>query len=332
MQAQSADDPACPRRALDCVAEDLTLGRSNREEMRSLLDLLEIRGPARPHLQTARPPRAARLGDRPRRPGGLFGPARRRRTVATGRGRPPRRARRGPRLAQLFGGNTGPDRRRGGLGRRAGPLGSRGARLCGARRGWAYGRELPGPSGRGPAGGGRPPARGGLSGREARRRAGARRSLASVLGLSADRTRRIVAHRAKELMRALEPQGIRFTGLDLDTAVAAYLLDAREGQASLCGTGRSRADPRHGRPCHRRGHRFSSSSASTSRAAKVPERRRRRCLRDADEGGGTGGHAGAPRPGDREGPGGDRRHPALRGRGTSLDPCAREDGGRRHRR
>ena len=30
---------------VSCEADDLTLGRSNREEMRSLLDLLEIRGP-----------------------------------------------------------------------------------------------------------------------------------------------------------------------------------------------------------------------------------------------------------------------------------------------
>ncbi len=59
-------------------------------------------------------------------------------------------------------------------------------------------------------------------------------SLQLVLGSGAGE-RRIVAHRAKELMRALEPQGVRFTGLDLDTAVAAYLLDAREGQASLEG-------------------------------------------------------------------------------------------------
>jgi DNA polymerase-1 len=36
-------------------------------------------------------------------------------------------------------------------------------------------------------------------------------------------------------MRVLEPQDVHFTGLDLDTAVAAYLLDAREGQASLAG-------------------------------------------------------------------------------------------------
>jgi DNA polymerase-1 len=60
-------------------------------------------------------------------------------------------------------------------------------------------------------------------------------ALQIVLGATEDDTRRIVAHRAKEIMRALEPMGVRFTGLDLDTAVAAYLLDAREGQASLSG-------------------------------------------------------------------------------------------------
>ncbi len=47
---------------LVCAPEDLTLGRSDREEMRSLLDLLEIRGPARPHLQTAGPLGTDRLG------------------------------------------------------------------------------------------------------------------------------------------------------------------------------------------------------------------------------------------------------------------------------
>ena len=60
-------------------------------------------------------------------------------------------------------------------------------------------------------------------------------ALQVVLGARRDGARRIVAHRAKELMRALEPLGVPFTGLDLDTAVAAYLLDAREGQASLSG-------------------------------------------------------------------------------------------------
>jgi DNA polymerase-1 len=44
---------------------------------------------------------------------------------------------------------------------------------------------------------------------------------------------RVVAHRAKELMRALEPIGIEFSGLALDTAVAGYLADPRIGQATL---------------------------------------------------------------------------------------------------
>jgi DNA polymerase-1 len=44
---------------------------------------------------------------------------------------------------------------------------------------------------------------------------------------------RLVAHRSKELMRALEPMGIPVTGLDLDTAVAGYLADPRVGQATL---------------------------------------------------------------------------------------------------
>jgi DNA polymerase-1 len=44
---------------------------------------------------------------------------------------------------------------------------------------------------------------------------------------------RVVAHRAKELMRILEPSGIAFTGLGLDTAVAGYLADPRIGQATL---------------------------------------------------------------------------------------------------
>jgi len=44
---------------------------------------------------------------------------------------------------------------------------------------------------------------------------------------------RVVAHRAKELMRALLPSGVDITGLGLDTAVAAYLVDPAEGQASL---------------------------------------------------------------------------------------------------
>ncbi len=41
------------------------------------------------------------------------------------------------------------------------------------------------------------------------------------------------AHRAKELMRALEPLGVDIRSLDLDTAVAAYLVDPGESQYLL---------------------------------------------------------------------------------------------------
>jgi DNA polymerase I len=44
---------------------------------------------------------------------------------------------------------------------------------------------------------------------------------------------RVIAHRAKELMRVLEPMGIELSGLSLDTAVAGYLADPRIGQATL---------------------------------------------------------------------------------------------------
>lgn len=45
--------------------------------------------------------------------------------------------------------------------------------------------------------------------------------------------RRVLAHRAKELMRALLPMGIEMSGLFLDVAVAGYLADPSIGQASL---------------------------------------------------------------------------------------------------
>jgi len=48
-----------------------------------------------------------------------------------------------------------------------------------------------------------------------------------------DGRRRVRAHRAKELMRALLAEGIDITGLELDTAVAAYLVDPSLGQAGL---------------------------------------------------------------------------------------------------
>ncbi|MGH9169645.1 MAG: DNA polymerase I [Acidimicrobiales bacterium] len=44
---------------------------------------------------------------------------------------------------------------------------------------------------------------------------------------------RVVTYRAKELMRALSPLGLRLDGLDLDVAVAGYLADPATGQSSL---------------------------------------------------------------------------------------------------
>jgi DNA polymerase-1 len=44
---------------------------------------------------------------------------------------------------------------------------------------------------------------------------------------------RIICYRAKELMRALEPSGLVFDGLDLDLAIAGYLADPRLGQATM---------------------------------------------------------------------------------------------------
>ena len=43
----------------------------------------------------------------------------------------------------------------------------------------------------------------------------------------------VVAHGSKELMRTLLPQGVDLTGLELDTAVAAYLLDPSSGRYRL---------------------------------------------------------------------------------------------------
>jgi DNA polymerase I len=54
-------------------------------------------------------------------------------------------------------------------------------------------------------------------------------ALASLVALP----RRLVAHRSKELMRALGPEGIDVTGLDLDTAVVGYLVDPQDGQITL---------------------------------------------------------------------------------------------------
>ena len=58
--------------------------------------------------------------------------------------------------------------------------------------------------------------------------------MARVFGLRAgEEVGRIVCYRAKELMRALEPSGLIFDGLDLDLAIAGYLADPRLGQATM---------------------------------------------------------------------------------------------------
>jgi DNA polymerase I len=45
--------------------------------------------------------------------------------------------------------------------------------------------------------------------------------------------RPVVGHNVKEIMRSLLPMGIDLTGLEMDTAVAAYLLDASTGEYEL---------------------------------------------------------------------------------------------------
>ena len=218
--------------------DDLTLGRSDREEMRSLFDLLEIRGPRdRIFKQLDRLEPLARRGlpgahDDPGGPAGatarvLEVPARPVEIVlldavetacawlkelasssgpvaveAVWAGAPGRSALEGLAFAQVEEPEVPPD-----------PT--------------AVPED-------GAAGTGRPLVVGWLDGRQVAEPPVAE-ALQMVLGAGQDRSPRIVAHRAKELMRALEPQGVHFTGLDLDTAVAAYLLDAREGQASLAG-------------------------------------------------------------------------------------------------
>jgi DNA polymerase-1 len=212
---------------VSCEADDLTLGRSNREEMRSLLDLLEIRGPR---------DRIFKQLDRlePLASGGLVRAGTGDTTTAqetTDRPRPVHVVvAAGPGEAVAF------------LTDLAGAPG-----LVALEPVWAAA------AGRSPLtglalaalgvaqhleGDGEPDEQplevrwldGGLIAR-----AEVAEALKALLASGVDGGRRIIAHRAKELMRVLEPQGISFTGLDLDTAVAAYLLDARAGQASLSG-------------------------------------------------------------------------------------------------
>ena len=220
---------------ITCVAEDLLLGRSDREELRSLLDLLEIRGPRDrifkqldrlEPLATGSPaaglgseaPGASGTAPEPPRPvevlvldavgtasSWLVSLAETARQVAVETvwaATPGRSALEGLAFVVL---DDLEDERGAAPGHGTGSEASDRPLVVG----WVKGELV-----------GEPDVADGLQ---------------LVLGVGQGGERRIVAHRAKELMRALEPQGVAFTGLDLDTAVAAYLLDAREGQASLEG-------------------------------------------------------------------------------------------------
>ncbi|MGH9030257.1 MAG: DNA polymerase I, partial [Acidimicrobiales bacterium] len=57
-----------------------------------------------------------------------------------------------------------------------------------------------------------------------------RHALGALLGVGGAR---VVAHGAKELMRHLLPEGIDLRGLEMDTSVAAYLLDPSSGRNTL---------------------------------------------------------------------------------------------------
>ncbi|MGP8149148.1 MAG: DNA polymerase I [Acidimicrobiales bacterium] len=223
---------------LNCVIDDLVLGRSNREEMRSLFELLEIRGPRdRVFKQLDRLEPLARRSsgagaDGQSEPGagsdGALETVQRPVQVVvlkevadacawlTSLASWP-----GPiAIEAVWAGAAGRSAVEGlalaALGEALVPAGDKDAPEDRAEPddrplvvGWLDGRQIAEPD--------------------------IVEALQVVLGATRDGARRIVAHRAKELMRALEPLGARFTGLDLDTAVAAYLLDAREGQASLSG-------------------------------------------------------------------------------------------------
>jgi DNA polymerase-1 len=62
--------------------------------------------------------------------------------------------------------------------------------------------------------------------------ASVRAELGAILDLQPGATERVVAFRAKELMRVLLPLGFACTGLDLDLAVAGYLIDPSAVPAS----------------------------------------------------------------------------------------------------
>ncbi len=218
---------------LKCAPEDLVLGRSNREEMRSLFDLLEIRGPRdRIFKQLDRlEPLAAGAdasGNLAASAADDGGTALRAVQVLTFE--EPEAARTW--LASLAASSAAVAVEAVWSGA-AGRSVIEGLALSSLEDLGASATGQSGPDATAEADS-RPLVVGFLEGRQIIE-PGIRQALGDVLGARPDGTRRAVAHRAKELMRALEPLGVRMTGLDLDTAVAAYLLDAREGQASLSG-------------------------------------------------------------------------------------------------
>ncbi|MHB8244800.1 MAG: DNA polymerase I [Acidimicrobiales bacterium] len=64
---------------------------------------------------------------------------------------------------------------------------------------------------------------------------GVHAELQTLLGRRNDGLARLVAARSKELMRALIPAGYEMTGLDLDVAVASYLVDPARSPTTLAG-------------------------------------------------------------------------------------------------
>ena len=222
---------------LACVVDDLLLGRSDREEMRSLFDLLEIRGPRdRIFKQLDRLEPLARRssgagtevpGDSGAGPADSLETASRPVEVVPLEDVEPARE-----WLESLAASPGPIAVEAAWAGAAGRSAVEGLALAAlegpgvsaAQMGEGDDRSAPGEQ---------PLVVGWLDGRQLAE-PGVVEALQAVLGTGGG-TRRVVAHRAKELMRALEPLGVRLTGLDLDTAVAAYLLDAREGQASLSG-------------------------------------------------------------------------------------------------
>ena len=223
---------------LMCVADDLVLGRSNREEMRSLFELLEIRGPRDrifKQLDRLEPLATGSSG------AGV--------DASSGSGatsaRSPETASRPVRIEpledledartwlMLLAASPGPIAIEAVWAGAAGRSAVEGLAFAALEETGAPRGDEAGPDDRAVPDD-QPLVVGWLDGRQIAE-PGIVEALQVVLGAREDGTRRIVAHRAKELMRALEPLGVGFTGLDLDTAVAAYLLDAREGQASLSG-------------------------------------------------------------------------------------------------